>query len=98
MAKKDYTTIEVDMFRDILCKRPVNDKKHTVRLYPNGKAQVENPFGAVFGMAKMGGKNTLNFEAQRNAGLSKRFIYSIVVEGEKAYFITERNILNVVPK
>ena len=92
MAKATYRIIEVVMFGDILCKHQVG-QTHKVRLFPNGKAQVENPYGGVFNMAKVSQKNNLVFEAMRRAGKDVSYLYSIIVEGRKGYFRTSENLL-----
>ena len=70
--------------------------KYDVRVYKTKtsykKGQVVNPFGGVFGMRTLSGKNNLNkILATHRYGIST-YYYSIVVEGKTVYFKINQNL------
>ena len=87
MSKSTFKTIKaVQFFKDINCTIPNSITKHDLRVFPNYKGQVVNPFGGVFSMAMLSGKNNINKVVTTHGGGVSKYYYSLIVEEVKTYF------------
>lgn len=93
---KTFKTIQgVQFFFDKECTGEIQNGKHDLRVYPNYKGVIVNKLGGVFGMAYLSGKNNINKVVSCvscHGDPANEYYYSIVCEGQTAYFKLNVNL------